>query len=530
MRSDTRFWKTLAVLLVLAILAWGCAPAGGGIQTAAATETGSPPALPSETPTLPAYPGPTGESATPTLAGLTDGGPYPGPDAETPVFPGPEEPYPEPQLTGTAFPTRVLPYPGPDTTLLPGQTAQPSPSGTAPPTETSTIDPQATPVEPPIRTAEPPPQPAIKTVSIWHSWNETERQVLDYALRSFQSVYPDIHFAVTYYPQEQLKAKYIEAAYRNEGPSLLFGPAEWGPEMYDMDLVVDVAPIAEENFLATINPAALEEARYKGALIGLPYTVREGVVMFRNKTIIPEAPLTFGELVAATKNIDAVGKVGAYLETSFYFSGAHLLGIGGELIDENGQPGFNDNSGTAWLGLLKAFTQAGITGYNTDRDVDLFKAGKIGLIIDSTLRQGELAEAIGVENLAINPWPDYASGSLSGFIKTDNIYVNARTVGDERYASLLVMGFFLAREVQAILTPAGFIPVVTEITVEDRLMQEALAAFDDAMPYPIHPSFRWYIQPLDEAVFTYFDQNAAPASVLTEAEQEILVLLETADR
>lgn len=515
MRSDNHLWRTLAILLILSILTWGCAASEQGFQTGPGTETSSPPASTTEAPTatLPAYPGPTSpgdEAATP----------YPG--VETPVFPAPASPYPGIQPTQFAEPTRAYPYPGPDTTVIVPPTASPPSRGTAAATQTSTVDPQVTPFERPVRTAEPPPQPAPKTVSIWHSWNGTEQQVLDYTLRSFQTVYPDTRFMVTYYPEEQLKAKYIEAAYRNEGPSLLFGPAGWGPELYDMELVVDIAPIAEENFLATINPAALEEARYQGALIGLPLSIREGVVMFRNKSIIPDPPATFADLVAASKNVTGIGKVGAYLETSFFFAGAHLPGIGGEFIDDNGFPVFNNDSGAAWLGLLKAFNQAGITGYNTDRDVELFKAGKIGIIIESTLRQGELAEAIGVENLAINPWPDYGSGSLAGFIKTDNIYVNARTAGDERYSSLLVMGFCLAKEVQAILSTAGHIPVVNEISVEAAWMQEAVEAFEDAMPYPIHPAFQMYTQPLDNAISTYFNQNAAPASVLTGAEQVIL--------
>ncbi|RPI83082.1 MAG: extracellular solute-binding protein [Chloroflexi bacterium] len=520
MKSDNHLWRTLAILLILSLLTWGCAASEQGFQTGPGTETSSPTVTTTDTPTsiLPTYPGPgpIDEAATP----------YPG--AETPVFPSPGAPYPYPgsQATITVEPTGASSYPGPDTTIISPPTARPSPGGTAAPTPTRTVDPLATPVEPPVGTAEPPPQPAPKTVSIWHSWNETEQQVLDYTLRSFQTVYPDTYFMVTYYPEEQLKAKYIEAAYRNEGPSLLFGPAEWGPELYDLELVVDVAPIAEENFLATINPAALEEARYHGALIGLPHAIREGVVMFRNKSIILDPPATFDELVAASKNVTGIGEVGAYLETSFFFAGAHLPGIGGEFIDENGLPVFNNDTGVAWLGLLNAFNQVGITGYNTDRDVELFKAGKIGIIIESTLRQGELAEAIGAENLAINPWPDYGSGSLAGFIKTDNIYVNARTAGDERYSSLLVMGFFLAREVQAILSTAGHIPVVSEISVEDAWMQEAVEAFQDAMPYPIHPAFQVYTQPLDNAISTYFNQNAAPASVLTGAEQVILSQLE----
>jgi arabinogalactan oligomer/maltooligosaccharide transport system substrate-binding protein len=376
--------------------------------------------------------------------------------------------------------------------------------------------------ERPITTSEPPPQPPIVTVSIWHSWNAAEQQVLDYALRQFQTVHPNVAFMVLYVPKDELLSRYNSAAYRNTGPSILLAPAEWGPAFYDQGLVLDVSEIADPAFLATINSAALDESRYQGALIGLPHSIRSGVVMYRNTQIIPTAPATFDELLVLAQAATGSGKAGAYLDRSFEFSGANLIGVGGRWMDENGRPAFNDRSGLDWMSLLNAYKQAGVAGLNTDRDVQLFKTGKIGIIFESTLRQAELAEAVGEENLSIDPWPAYGGGTLSGFLYTDSIYVNPRTTGDERYNALLVMGFFVAPEVQAIFSTAGHIPVVTEIRLEDAVMQAEVEAFKKATAYPVDPIFAAYPESIRQMLRAIFEQNTDPSAALDLAEQEIL--------
>lgn len=476
--------------------------------TPTATNIGGYPGPP--TPTEDKYPGP--DTPQPTHAG------YPGPDTPEPTqagYPGPDTPEP----TQVGYPGPLTPTPRSATVTATGQTTVLPPPGSVTPQVSGT------PTERPITTAEPPPTRQMVTISIWHSWNFAEQQVLDYALRQFQSIYPNVAFMVTYYPEAQLRSAYEAAAYRNQGPSLLLAPAEWGPAYYDQGLVLDVAEIAEAEFLATINPAALEESRYQGALIGLPHRIRSGVVMYRNASIIPAAPATFDELIALAQGATGGGSAGAYLDRSFEFSGASLPGIGGQWMDAEGLPAFNNQRTLDWLALLDAYEQAGVAGLNTGRDVQLFSAGKIGIIFESTLRQAELAEAIGAENLSIDPWPTYGSGWLSGFLYTDSLYANPRTTGDERYNALLVMGFFLAPEVQAIFSTAGHIPVVSNVSVEDAWMQQAIEAFRRGSPYPVDPAFAVYPGPIQQALRSIFELNVDPSTALSQAEQQILEAL-----
>jgi arabinogalactan oligomer/maltooligosaccharide transport system substrate-binding protein len=268
--------------------------------------------------------------------------------------------------------------------------------------------------------------------------------------------------------------------------------------------------------------------KYKGALVGLPETIK-GVVMFRNTDIIAEAPATYEDLVAAAQAATQGDVVGANLERGFFFSAAHLDGIGGALMDSNGDPMFNDEMGVEWLNLLNSFTDAGPTEYYTDNDVNLFKAGKAGLIIDGTWNTASLAEAIGADKLAIDPWPAVGeTGHLSGYVQTENIYLNANVEGSDQAAAWKFMEFFLSSEAQAILanpTKAGHIPAITGVEVSDPLMLQSMEAFSAGAVFPVIPEMGAYWGPMDTALQSVFDEGMDPAEALQTAYDSVVAAI-----
>jgi arabinogalactan oligomer / maltooligosaccharide transport system substrate-binding protein len=538
MKSYFKFvWPVYGMMLAVVLLLVGCsAPApleATPTEEPLPSPTHETPVLPTQTvgisPTsqLDAYPPPLDDSpypapqqiASPTpevqeLDSQTD--PYPPPDGSNTDTgspyppPGPEEAlptaetaYPEPPLTPPAAPTLAAPP-----SFLPTPTV---PLGTPGPTPTERV----------VLPAMPPPSPGSQTVTIWHSWNIAQAQVLEEVLAAYQRLFPDTYFDVLYVPHDDLLHTFHSAAYRGAGPSLLLAPAEWGPELYDGGMVASVNDLAIPAFLDRINPAALEGARYRGNLISLPHSIRDGVVMYRNRQIIPRAPATFNDLVSAAKTATRGGRVGAYLERGFYYSAGHLMGIGGRLMDENGNPSFNNQKGTDWLNLLVEFEQAGAVSFNTNRDLDLFKAGRVGIIIDGTWNRDALVNAIGEENLYIDPWPTYKDGHLSGFIQTDNIYLASRAAGNERYAALQFIGFMLAPEVQAVLTRANHIPALKEVEVETEWMKQAMVAFAGGTPYPTHPNSRLYWDAMETSMGYVFNKTALAEPALVQARDSI---------
>ncbi len=400
----------------------------------------------------------------------------------------------------TACGKQTTPTAAPAPTQAPAKTQAPKP--TEAPTKAPTQAPKPTAT----------PKPTLKgTVTLWHAWKENEMASLNDVIKAFQAKYPDVKVNVLYVPFDDLRGKYETAASSGSGPTVLIGAADWGPALYEAGLVADLTPYVDKDFLSNINKAALGAVEYKGALIGLPETLK-GVVMYRNTSILPNAPKTFDELVKMSQEH---GKC-AFLERGFFFSAAHLMGLGGQLMDAQGNPMFNNEKGVEWVKLLERFSEAGNTTYYTDDDVNMFKAGKACIIIDGTWNMSNLAQAVGKDKISIDPWPT----PLSGFVQTENIYLSTNAEGDNQKASIAFIKFFLSPEAQKLLAnpdKAAHIPAIKGIEVTDPLMKEAMVAFEGGQPFPVIPEMGAYWGPMDNALKSVFDKGVDPKTALQQA-------------
>jgi maltose-binding protein MalE len=396
------------------------------------------------------------------------------------------------------------------------------------PTQTATGTQAPTEVETPAR-EEPTPTPTEKpsmkgAVTLWHSWNDAEIQALLEVIGAFRKIHPGVQFDVLYVPFEELKAKYESAVGLGQGPSLLIGPGEWGPSLFESSSIQDVSGFVKPGLLSSLNSAAEQEVRYHGATIGLPFALH-GVLLFRNKLLIGEAQTTFHDLVTASQSVTRGGYVGAYLDRGIFFSGAHLNGIGGHLMDENGNPTINNQAGIEWLDLLNSFENAGPVEFNGDQDIEYFQEGKVGYIIDGSWNTTAFSNAIGSENLAIDSWPAYRQGHLSGYIQTDNLYLNANIPESDVIPTVSFMEYILNNETQSILAEAGLIPAVPDTQVSNPLIQQQMDAFSKGTAYPVSPEAEVYWDPIEAAMISVFEKKADPAAALQGASEAITARL-----
>jgi arabinogalactan oligomer/maltooligosaccharide transport system substrate-binding protein len=384
------------------------------------------------------------------------------------------------------------------------------------PAETEVIEP--TEAESPateVVTEAPTEAPLTGTVTLWHGWKDNEILSLNDVIAAFQAVHPEVQFDVLYVPFDDLRGKFETDVATGGGPSILIGAADWGPALFDAALVADLTGEISQETLDTINPAALGAVQYSDALIGLPQTIK-GVVMFRNTTIVPQASATFDELVTNATAATSGDVYGAYLEYGFFFSAAVLDGVGGALMTPEGDPAFNDASGVAWVEQIARYAEAGQTTNYADDDVNLFKAGNAGIIIDGSWNMASFAEAIGAENLAIDPWP----APLSGYVQTENIYLGANAADADRAASIAFIEFFLSAEAQTLLaepTKAAHIPAISGVEITDPLMQQTVAALAGGAAYPVIPEMGAYWDPMNNALKRVVDESVDPATALQEA-------------
>jgi arabinogalactan oligomer/maltooligosaccharide transport system substrate-binding protein len=390
--------------------------------------------------------------------------------------------------------------------------------------ETQSTKPTAT------RTLEPPPYPTPTeveiqgTVRIWHSWNEPERISLAQIIDGFREIYPDVYFDVLYIPVEDIQARYGFETQEGSGPTLLLGPAEWGPALFEANLIQDLKGALQSSIIAGVNKPAMGAAYYKEALIGLPYAI-QGIVLYRNKEIATLSPKTLDELITMAQTATQGEDVGTILERSYFYSGAHLNGIDGQWMDSDGMPTFNNERGLAWIELLRTFEQAGPVNFMTDQDIEYFESGRVGWIIDGTWNMQTLAEALGAEKLAIDPWPICEYGRLSGYVLPDNFFLSSRAEGNNREAAIKFIEYFLSPQAQNNLSAVGRIPAISNIQLTDSdtssLITQAMAALAEGTAYPVLPVMSIYNMNVDVALRAIFEEGVPPAQALQNAEEAI---------
>lgn len=514
----------LMVCLVL-LVSSACSPSVPGTATPTLASTEDAPSatpgkltlitpIPTEEP--PPYPQPV-ES--------TPSSPYPEPQQPTPAETGPVDqpsqtsepyPFPEPTQPSSAYPYpepaggSVTPTMGSDTELLLTQT----PTLTRPLTVTPVSSAAATAVAAQQATAVAvnlTPNPLSGKVvmsgkvTVWHSLNDAQVLVLQDLVRSFVRLNPDVSFEFQYISLETLRHRYYSAAYLGGGPSLLIAPAEWGADYYAENLVENLNPYIVSQFQETILPAPLSASRVAEVQVALP-VAQTGLVLYRNTALVESAPQTLAELETLARQATRAGRVGLYIDLKAENSSGFLPYQGGQWLDAQGQPVFNaDNYSAAktWLSLLQRLDAVGGVEFNQSQSYAYFEVGRVGMTFADVRQRSALAATLGVNNLAIDPWPS----GMGGWVKVTAVYLNSNVAprsSAEHNSALLFMGALLSSSIQEKLANAGLIPVLRNMEMNsplDAQAYQALAAQTAAYP-PAWGGALWdvYIPAIEQIV------------------------------
>lgn len=398
-----------------------------------------------------------------------------------------------------------------------------SPEATTETPEESTLAP--TPTTIPVATDEPQPTEDLIeelpcTISLWHSFDQGEIESLLDVSSAYEEIQPDVEFDFMFSPQFDLREKYADAAHAGGGPAILIGPADWGPVLFDDALIGDLSNLAGDELLDRLNSAARSSVQYKGTYIGLPLNL-QGVLLFRNANIIPEGPRSSMELIEYAQDATQGETIGAYFDYGLYFSGGHLDALGGSLMDDDGDPSFNNADGVSWVEMLKAFKEAFPVELNSDIGINLFREGRVGIIVDDISSIEGLAEAVGEQSLRIDLWP----ADMSGYIQSDVIYLNANLSGHDLDCGYAFMEYLLSSEAQELFSDpakAGFIPAIVGFELSNPLQAQAALAFQSGSPLPVLPEMSVYWEPINLALQSTVEFDVDPGEALTGAEQSII--------
>lgn len=205
----------------------------------------------------------------------------------------------------------------------------------------------------------------------------------------------------------------------------LAGPMGKGPDVFcclsgQLGMLVvtgTIDPIDTKGFdLSNFMKVGLDAATFDGKLYGVPYDI-SSVGMIYNKSIWPEPPETFAEMIAKSRELRKKGMFGILwpLE-NFYFTYAIMAGYGGYVFAPTKAGWDPKNIGLANQGsvkaikLLKTLRDEGLIPVGTDHVVApaKFSEGKAAAIIDGSWALAGIKQA-GID-YGVAPLPKLDNG------------------------------------------------------------------------------------------------------------------------
>jgi maltose-binding protein MalE len=381
---------------------------------------------------------------------------------------------------------------------------------TATPQPTATLDPKA------LMTG---------TVRLWLDWNPAELESLQKVITAFLEEYPGVTIAIAYYPNDELRSELEMAITEGTAPTIIFGHSGWGPELWREGRLLDLTIQLANDPLSSIDPLAWNQVNYDGAVIGLPLE-RQGIVLYRNRSIVGEAAATLAELVSMGQELKGDQIVGFGLDFGFINSASQISVCDGDFFDKEGNLNLEDQVGYCWLRLMRTLRNAGRVWFNSDEDLTLFIRGGSGWLIESTLESHQLSSFAGVRDLVVDPWPAYSETGrrMAGFVWTENLYLIKDSSRDDVEATWAFARFLLSPEVQLMLSDpegANHLPALRNLVLDDALQIQMITSLSSGVPLPLRPNLHLYIEPLEGAVRAVAIQGASPELALDIALKKI---------
>jgi ABC-type glycerol-3-phosphate transport system substrate-binding protein len=365
----------------------------------------------------------------------------------------------------------------------------------------------------PTQIAEPTPA-STGEIIIWLDWAPEEMEALQEIILSFSSDYPTVDFSLSYYPTDELLSAFEEASRAGTPPTIIFGPSLWGPRLYEGEMILDPSSMVNAEFERRIHPTAWTQVVYDSHMLGLPLEF-QGMVLFRNRSRAAEAPRTVERWIEVGLNQQDGDQTATVLDFGFGFSAPQLSICNGSFIGPQGEIALELPQGICWLEVMSDLRAVGPAVMNSDEDLSRFLAGESAWLVEESSRIGELAHALGITNLKVDPWPLYepADRPLQSLVWTENIYLSRGIQPQDLEVTWAFVEHIFSSEAQARLSDfqgAAHIPVDTTVEIIDSNMLEIASMLRSGVPLSLWIDSEDHIKPVEDAVADVVFQGVEP--------------------
>ena len=279
-------------------------------------------------------------------------------------------------------------------------------------------------------------------------------------------------------------------------------------------------------------PIFLKPGTIDGKIYGLPIAA-SARAMFYNKDMLakagfPDGPATWDDVVAAATKIKAAGGYGfgiqgKDLETDVYWYYA-LWSYGGDLIGPDGKAAFDGPAGPKTLALYKlmidqGLTEPGVTNYTRTDLQNLFKQGRLGMMITGPFLIGQIAKE--APNLQYGIIPVPKGTTQSTYAVTDSIVMFKNSKVKRRHGSSWTIFSPRSRGSSSTRT-RDFLPTTKAVAQDPYFADDPrLKVFVGLMPNahfaPVISGWEDVAKDVIDALQSVYLGNAQPAPALQQA-------------
>jgi len=342
------------------------------------------------------------------------------------------------------------------------------PAATEAPT---TVPAEATPVP-----AEPTAVPMEQVeVTFWHAYGtgSAEEVALAKLLESAKTDLPNITINVLQVPFNDIYNKYRTDVAAGAGPDMFIPPNDSLGDDARASLLLDITDLLAGK-TEGINQLGIDGMTVEGKIYGVPESMK-AVAFWYNTDMLPEPPATTDELKALMEGGTPISiSYGCYHDFGFFNA------FGGKVFDDNWKVVADQGTGVVdamtYLASLYQISVANGWPKNDSEGLAPFVEGKMAAITNGNWAMGDYRTALG-DKLAVTALPAGPKGPATPFLGVDGFYLNPNTQVAE--AAIEVALYLSNAASQTIMmNEAGHVPVRTDVTITDPLIQGLVDAFN----------------------------------------------------
>ena len=333
-----------------------------------------------------------------------------------------------------------------------------------------------------------------------------------------------------------VRAQFTTAAKVGKGPDVIIGAHDWLGQFVQDGTVQPIQ--LDPNVAAQFAPSAMAATKFNGQTWGVPYAI-ENLGLVRNTALVPNAPATLDELLAAGDKVVKAGKAKQALvfqvstvgDGYYFYPWLHAYGGGIFGTKSNGDYDptkviVNNAGSIKGAAQVQRLAQLKLLSTSIDYNAAnaMFQKGQAPFIITGPWSIAAFKSAglkYGISNLPTPP----GGGTMTPFLGIQMFYI-AKNAKNVAFAQEFVTKTMTTKDVQIALYEVGQRPpaltaAYDEVAASNPDIKAWFEAGKGALPMPNIPAMNAVWVPLGQAEADIVSGKSQPAARMNAAAAEI---------